>query len=65
MAVKGWPKLVNYFVSTLGFALSKFYEKNQAISVCEADSLGALSMLIANWLSGAHFFMGDLVSAIS
>lgn len=64
VAVRCWPELIQKFGTTICFAFSKLADENRALGACEADSTGAVSMLIANLLSQSHVFIGDLSTTI-
>jgi L-fucose isomerase-like protein len=64
VAVRCWPELIQRFGATICFAFSKLADQNEAIGVCEADSTGAVSMVIANLLSKSQVFIADLSTTI-
>lgn len=64
VAVRCWPELIQRFGTTICLAFSKLADQNEAIGVCEADSTGAASMVIASLLCRSPAFIGDLSTTI-
>ncbi len=60
VSVRCWPELINDYKAAACSTLSHLTEDGIQ-AACEADTLGAVMMLIQHYLTGEPTFLGDLV----
>lgn len=62
VAVRCWPEFFNEYGAAACSTLSHFVEDGIPVA-CEADSLGAVTMLVQHYLTGFPTYLADLVYA--
>ena len=60
VAVRCWPEFFNEYKAAACSTLSHLIEDGIP-AACEADTLGAVTMLMQQLLTGQHTYLGDLV----